>query len=226
MSDKMLYKIAGVSAIVGTLFILAANFGGMFMDVDPDLGSLIPDESLSAIAATPNAVLWSGWLNIYGALLSAIAVIGIYRLMRAEGGHMLVPLMAMEFGVVFLTVAYLVALAGVYQLGPLYEQGVSREALFGAEYLRKIVFEITVVYGSWLTLGVAMALFGVFGLKSSKVPKWVSWVAIVGGVVGMEEWLKAYPWQAARTPLVFINLTAFGVWLIAMGVVMLKHEAE
>ena len=52
------------------------------------------------------------------------------------------------------------------------------------------------------------------------------WVAAVGGVVGMEEWLKAYPWQAARSALVFINMVAFAVWLIGMGVVMLRHREE
>jgi hypothetical protein len=226
MSDKMLYRIAGASAILGTLLILVANLGGMFMETAPGLGSMIPEESLSAVAATPDPVLLSAWLNIYGALLIAVAVVGIYYLMRRVGGHAVVPLVVMEFGVVFLTASYLLSLAGAYQLGPLYAQGVSREALYGAEYLRKIVFETSVTYGSWLTLGVSMALFGVFGLRSSAVPKWISWVAIVGGIVGMEEWLKAYPWQADRTPLVFANLTAFAVWGIAMGIVMLKNRRE
>ena len=223
MSDKVLYRISAASAIAGTLLILAANFGGMFMEVAPGLGSLDPAESLDAIASTPNAVLMNGWLNIYGGLLVAIASIGIYRLMRGVGSHSLVPLFIMEIGVVLLSVSYVFSLAGPYQLGPLYTQGVSLDALYGAEYLRKILFEVMVVLASWLTLGVAMALFGLFGLKSSKIPKWLSWVALAGGLVGVEEWLKAYPWQAERTALVLINFAAFAVWLIGMGVVMLRH---
>ena len=117
-------------------------------------------------------------------------------------------------------------LGGVYHLAPLYEQGVSPEALYGAEYLRKIVFEVSVVYGSWLTLGLSPALFGAFGLKSTSIPKWISWVALIGGIVGMFVWLKGYPWQAERTALVFVNILAFAVWMIAVGVVMLKNRRE
>ena len=46
----------------------------------------------------------------------------------------------------------------------------------------KIVFEVSVVYGSWLMLGLSPALFGAFGLKSEATPKWISWIAL-GGVL-------------------------------------------
>ena len=188
------------------------------------LGSMVPEESLSALVETPTPVLLSGWLNIYGALLIAVAVIGIYRLMQKVGWQLLVPVAVMELGVVILTVSYLVMLGGVYHLAPLYEQGVSREALYGAEYLRKIVFEVSVVYGSWLTLGLSPTLFGAFGLKSTAIPKWISWVALIGGIVGMLVWLKGYPWQAERTALVFVNILGFAVWMIGAGVIMLKNR--
>ncbi len=114
-------------------------------------------------------MLLSGWLNIYGALL-----IGIYRLMQKVGWQLLGPVVVMELGVVML--------AGAYHLGPLYQQGASREALYGAEYLRKSFLRYRLVYGSWLMLGLSPALFGAFGLKSEATPKWISWIAL-GGVL-------------------------------------------
>jgi|GEM_PF-6545728 hypothetical protein len=39
-------------------------------------------------------------------------------------------------------------------------------------------------------------------------------------------WLKAYPWQAERTVLVFVNILAFTVWMISLGVVMLRKRVE
>ena len=122
-------------------------------------------------------MLLSGWLNIYGALL-----IGIYRLMQKVGWQLLGPVVVMELGVVVLTVSYLVMLAGAYHLGPLYQQGASREALYGAEYLRKSFLRYRLVYGSWLMLGLSPALFGAFGLKSEATPKWISRIAL-GGVL-------------------------------------------
>jgi hypothetical protein len=226
MSSKTLYRVSGVSAIVGTLLILYANLAGMvgLLEFAPDSSSFDPAEALSAVASSPEAPLIVGWGNIYGTLLLAIAVIGIYSLIRREGGHSLIPLIVFEIGAVILIVSYLIASASVYSLGPLYEQGV-REAVFGAEYLRKILFEVMVVFGSWLTLGLAPLLFGLFGLKSSNVPKWLSWMAILGGVIGLEEWLRVYPWQGAeRTALVFINIVAFAAWMIGTGVVMLRHR--
>ena len=35
-------------------------------------------------------------------------------------------------------------------------------------------------------------------------------------------WLKAYPWQAERTVLVLVNILAFTIWMISLGVVMLR----
>ncbi|MDP6501558.1 MAG: hypothetical protein QF369_03530 [Dehalococcoidales bacterium] len=75
-------------------------------------------------------------------------------------------------------------------------------------------------------LGLSPALFGAFGLKSEATPKWISWIALGGGVVGMFVWLKAYPWQAERTVLVFVNILAFTVWMISLGVVMLRKRVE
>jgi len=226
MSNKALYTISGISAIFGTLLLLVANLGGMFMETASGLGSMIPEESLGALVETPGPVLLSGWLNIYGALFIAIAVIGIYRFMQNAGWQMLAPVIVMEFGLVILTISYLVMLGGVYHLAPLFEQGASLEALYGAEYLRKIIFEVSVVYASWLTLGLSPALFGAFGLKSASIPKWISLVALIGGVVGMFVWLKGYPWQAERTALVFVNLLGFTVWMIGVGIIMLKNRQK
>ncbi|MDP6501560.1 MAG: hypothetical protein QGI51_04440 [Dehalococcoidales bacterium] len=53
MSDRTLYMMTGVSAILGTILILVANLGGMFMETAPGLGSMVPEESLSAFVATP-----------------------------------------------------------------------------------------------------------------------------------------------------------------------------
>jgi len=74
MSNKIFYVTTGVSAILGTLLILVANLGGMFTETPNGLGSKVPEESLSVLVATPGPVLLSGWFNIYGALLIAIAV--------------------------------------------------------------------------------------------------------------------------------------------------------
>ena len=226
MTNTYLYKIAGTSSILAALLILAANFGGQFMEVADGISSFDPAESLKAVVETPNPLLYSGWLNIYGAIATAFAVIGIYWLMRKVGPHALIPLVIMQIGLVILSISYLVALAAPYQLGPLLTDGASKDAVFGAEYLRKMIFEITVVFASWLTLGVSMALFGLFGLRSSNIPKWISWVALVGGVVGIEEWLKPYPWQTDRTALVIINMVAFAVWIIGMGVVLLRAKDD
>lgn len=227
MTDKTLYRISGVSAIVGTLFILFANLHSMLGVVPfaPGSASFIPEESLSAATKSQGAGLLTAWGNIYGTLLLAVAVIGIYQLICREGAHTMIPLVIFEIGAVVLTIGYLIATAWTYQLAPLYEQGV-REAVYSAEYLRKILFEVIVVYGSWLTLGLPPLLFGLFGLKSANTPKWLNWLAIVGGALGTMEWLKAYPWQTDRNALVFINIILFSVWLIGMGVVMLRYRDD
>jgi len=149
------------------------------------------------------------WFDVLGGLLLIPAALGFYQALRQAGPLPLIAVVAFLTGVIFLFFHEFIRLGIAYELAPGITDALSQTG--------------------WLAAGVGSALFFLIGvplfsfaiLRTSVVPKWIGWLglivvaaqlALAMVLLGVFESIRP-PWFLART---------FLVWLVAMGVVLLR----
>ena len=169
------------------------------------------------------------WISVYGILLIVPFAIGLFFLLQDAGNEILIPSFLMIVGMIFLVFAYLVGAERIYW----YEgniaaaEGLEKRILETSWELRNsIIDELWFNIGSWLTMSASLFLYGLFGLRSKNVPRWICIVGLVAIITGIG-WLTPWPFAinlgAIRQLPSFITLA---VWMIAIGVVMVRHREE
>ena len=145
------------------------------------------------------------WFDSLGALLIMVAALGFYRTLRQAGPLPLIAVVATLTGGIFSI------FHGFINLGIAYELVPDTDALSQTDSLAASV-------GTVLTF-IGVLLFSFAVLRTSLVPKWIGWLGMIA-VLGF--------CLLALLPLVFSMATpwfllyVFGVWLVAMGVVLLR----
>jgi len=145
------------------------------------------------------------WFDSLGALLFMVAALGFYRVLRQAGP---LPLIAV---VVTVTGSIFSIFHGFINLGIAYELVPDTDALSQTDSLAASV-------GTVLSF-IGVLLFSFAVLRTSLVPKWIGWLGMIA-VLGF--------CLLVLLPLVFSMATpwfllyVFGVWLVAMGVVLLR----
>ena len=145
------------------------------------------------------------WFDSLGALLIMVAALGFYRALRQAGPLPLIAVVATLTGGIFSI------FHGFINLGIAYELVPDTDALSQTDSLAASV-------GTVLTF-IGVLLFSFAVLRTSLVPKWIGWLGMIA-VLGF--------CLLVLLPLVFSMATpwfllyVFGVWLVAMGVVLLR----
>ncbi len=145
------------------------------------------------------------WFDSLGFLLFMVAALGFYRALRQAGP---LPLIAV---VVTVTGSIFSIFHGFINLGIAYELVPDTDALSQTDGLASSV-------GIVLTF-IGVLLFSLAVLRTSLLPKWIGWLGMIA-VLGF--------CLLALLPLVFSMATPWfllyvvGVWLVAMGVVLLR----
>ena len=145
------------------------------------------------------------WFDSLGALLIMVAALGFYRTLRQAGPLPLIAVVATLTGGIFSI------FHGFINLGIAYELVPDTDALSQTDSLAASV-------GTVLTF-IGVLLFSFAVLRTSLVPKWIGWLGMIA-VLGF--------CLLVLLPLVFSMATpwfllyVFGVWLVAMGVVLLR----
>ena len=147
------------------------------------------------------------WFDTLGLLLFMVAALGIYRALRQAGPLPLIAVVASLTGGIFLFFHGFIRLGSAYELAP----GIT-DALSQTGWLAAYV-------GAVLIFFIGVLLFSFAILRTSVVPKWIGWLGVIA-VLGF--------CLMALLPLVFSMATpwflgtVFLVWLVAMGVVLLR----
>ena len=147
------------------------------------------------------------WFDSLGCLLFMIAALGFYRALRQDGPLPLIAVVASLTGGIVLLFRGFILLGIAYELVP----GIS-------DALRQTGWLVAGV-GAVLVFFVGVLFFSFAILRTSVVPKWTGWLGVIT-VLG-------FCWMALA-PLVFSMATpwfltrVFLVWLVAMGVVLLR----
>ena len=147
------------------------------------------------------------WFDSLSGLLLMVAALGFYRALRQAGSLPLIAVVASLTGGIVLLLRGFILLGIAYELVP----GIS-------DALRQT---------GWLVAGVGAVLVFIIGvlffsfaiLRTSVVPKWIGWLGVIAALGFC---------LMALLPLVFSMATpwflggVFLVWLVAMGVVLLR----
>ncbi|MEA2246028.1 MAG: hypothetical protein QOH46_557, partial [Solirubrobacteraceae bacterium] len=76
--------------------------------------------------------------------------------------------------------------------------------------------------GDLLLWAVAVPLFGLAVVRTRVLPRWIGWVGMFVGVVG--GWIGAFGIVSTTVEdITAIGFLAFFVWMVAMGVAMLRR---
>ena len=147
------------------------------------------------------------WFDTLGLLLFMVAALGIYRALRQAGSLPLIAVVASLTGGIVLLFREFILLGIAYELVP----GIS-------DALRQTGWLVAGV-GAVLVFIIGVLLFSFAILRTSVVPKWIGWLGVIAALGFCLMALlplvfsMATPWFLARV---------FLVWLVAMGVVLLR----
>ena len=146
------------------------------------------------------------WFDTLGVLLFMVAALGFYRALRQAGPLPLIAVVASLTGGIFIFFHEFIRLGIAYELAPGIMDALSQTGWLAAGVGAVLAF-----------IGVLLFSFAI--LRTSVVPKWIGWLGLIV-VLGF--------CLQALLPLVFSMATpwfltnVFLVWLVAMGVVLLR----
>ena len=151
------------------------------------------------------------WFDTLGLLLLIPAALGFYRALRRAGPLPLIAVVAFLTGGIVLLFREFILLGIAYELVPPGITGIP-------DVLRQTGWLVMVV-GAVLIFFIGVLLFSFAILRTSVVPKWTGWLGVIAALGFC---------LMALLPLVFsmatpwFLATVFSVWLVAMGVVLLR----
>ena len=147
------------------------------------------------------------WFDTLSGLLLMVAALGFYRALRQAGRLPLIAVVASLTGGIVLLFRGFILLGIAYELVP----GIT-------DALRQTGWLVAGV-GAVLVFIIGVLLFSFAILRTSVVPKWIGWLGVIAALGFC---------LMALLPLVFSMATpwfllyVFGVWQVAMGVVLLR----
>ena len=192
---------------------------------------------ISGILFTLSALLYVGasimlgnraiyaWLGLWATVLLALSLWGVYDFLKIEGNQTSLKLgiSAMLTGLIFLFGIYTAAfLTDTFDQVESFAQPVldTTDAVF--ETLNLVV----ILIGALLTYGVSPALLAHSGLRASMVPRWLSWMGLVGGLYSLL-W-AGWGWFISPDNMFILLPGVFLVylWQVLFGVVMIRFKEK
>ncbi|MCB0123628.1 MAG: hypothetical protein KDE58_15355 [Caldilineaceae bacterium] len=221
MSLKGLYRVGLLCAILSTVgwltyiygSISASSFG--LSDSPADLIVRIDHTQLRFYD------LLYGWGGVLGALATIPYIIAFSYAARDAGAILVVPAVLAVIGAGLTAYAFLSGALNAH-----YVYATTLRELNGAEQLAYATavaaaldsVEAVWFFASFLAYGLGMGWFALLALQSAAIPRWLSWIGVVGGVTGVS-WLFLFIPIPYVVLLRMVNIVVLIVWSIGMGVV-------
>ena len=216
-----LRKVSGVCAIL-TVIVAIVGFA-LFASTDVfDAEDAL--EGLPAIDDDKAMIAASSWLLTLAPILLLGTVPGIFQALRRAGDVMWFAVLASVIGGVVLIPSTVIELAVIYEVATPYveagpDAGAELLVLGDALFTMSLV---TRVLGDVIFTGVGVLLFSLAILKTGFAPKWVGWLGLIGA---LGHWFALLSQTSEVFELIwFVGEIAFFLWLIAVGVVLLRKS--
>ena len=223
MSNKGLYRTGLVFALLTALSWVLFVIGSLAQTRGGELG---PVEAYLEAANSTGLLLYT-WGGILGSILVIPVFLAFFQGFRHDTGSVLiVPVTLAIVGIVFLTLGFMVDTGSmIYQFNPLVSEASGQEAvqLVTAAQLAQDSIEVTWAIGSFLGYGGSIVWMAILFFRSSRVPRWLNWAGIVGGLAGFVWMVRFIPIpapQSAAIVFILLNIVLGMVWLIGLSVVL------
>ena len=222
MQERTLFRIGAVSLIVG--FVLTIVHVALLV-VDAPLSD--PGDTEAFIQSIVDSSFWAGihLLVLVPLLLGVGGLLALYRSITGEPGTALAQLgfaAALMGGAITSVSVAILGGGAMKELADAWAAEADKEVPFAvAEAAVLVSFDI----GSWGNLvfyGVAPILYGLAIALTGLYPKWLGWVAVVGGVGGVLIQIVQFSQGVSQvTSSVYVAFfLVVTLWLLVMGVLM------
>ena len=222
MQERTLLRIGAVSLIVG--FVLTIVHVALLV-VDAPLSD--PGDTEAFIQSIVDSSIWAGIhvLVLVPLLLGVGGLLALYRSITGEPGAALAQLgfAAVLMGAAITSVSVAILGGGAMkELADAWAAAADKEVPFA---VAKATILVSFDIGSWGNLvfyGVAPILYGLAISLTGIYPKWLGWVAVVGGVGGVLIQIVQFSQGVSLvTSGVYVaSFLVVNLWLVVMGVLM------
>jgi len=216
-----LRKVSGVCAIL-TVVVAIAGFA-LFASTDVfDTRDAV--DALPAVDDDKVIIAISSWLFLLAPILLLGTVPGIFQALRRAGDLMWFAVLASVIGGLLIIPSSLIELAVIYEVAtPYVEAGPDARAellVLGDTLLTlSLLFRLI---GDAIFTGIGGLLFSFAILQTGFTPKWVVWLGLMGA---MGHWFALLEQTSEVFELIgFVGEIAFFLWLISVGVVLLRRS--
>ena len=227
MSERSLFRIGSVSAIVGSILAIVVNL------LHPRSASLKNPEAFLRMIA--ESTIWVGDHVgiVFAVLLVTGGLVAIYRSITGEPGAAWARLgfagSLVSASILFVLMATdgitIKVLANAWAKAPATEKAAAFSVAHALALVDFAIFSIwTIVF-----FGVTIILYGLAVLTSSVYPKWLGWVAVLASVGSALIGLN----QAYNGPSVLVTNILFPIfsiiitiWVFVMGVLLWRRAGR
>lgn len=197
MSSRTLYRLSGISLLIGSLFLIAGNIPFIFLGSD----EITPVTSASGIAIR----VFSDLLILIGAMLIVSGFSGIYARFAGRSGIV---------GLIGFTCTFFFFLIMIASL-PIFALVVPSLAARGLLNGVPLPLSLFILEGLGLLLGlVGGILLGIAVLRATVLPRWTGVLLIIGSLLNLGIFLEFDP-LAHVGGLLFaagLALLVIGMW--------------
>src|SRR5919106_4683878 len=221
-SDRWVYLLGGVAAIVGSLMGMVGN---LIHPVTP----LDDPEGVARVIAESDAWTAIHLVIVFGITLMLGGLVALYQSIRDSRAGALARL-GLASGIVGIAIGVvLVILDGVgakqladeWAIAPQDERATALRIVLANETINFALassFNIVFAGATFILFGLAVAFSGVY-------EQWLGWVVVVAGIVsvgaGLIQAFSGQPTMASRV-LTIIGPTGITLWLLVIGVLLVR----
>jgi Domain of unknown function (DUF4386) len=225
-SERWLYRIGGVAAIVGSLMGMVGNLIHPATPLDDP-------EAIARVIAESDAWGLIHLTIIFGIMLMLGGLVALHRSIRGEVASALArfALAAAVAGIAVGLVLVILDGVGAKHLAEEWAQAPPDEQ---ATALRIVLANETINFAiaslfNILFAGATFILFGLAVAFSGSYPRWLGWVAVGAGILSVGAGvLQAFTGEPTRASFVLtiIGPTVITLWLLMIGFLLLRKARQ
>ena len=225
-SDRWVYLLGGVAAIVGSLMGMVGN---LIHPVTP----LDDPEGVAQVIAESDAWTAIHLVIVFGIVLMLGGLVALYQSIRGELAGALARLglaaaiVGIAIGVVLVILDGVTAkqLADQWAIAPQEERTIALRIVLANETMNFALassFNIVFAGATFILFGMAVAFSGAYR-------RWLGWVVVAASVVsvgaGLIQAFTGEPTMASRV-LTIIGPTVITLWLLVIGVLLIRKVRQ
>jgi len=230
MNDRVITRIAGLSALLATVAQFAAIGVALYHGIVPG-GPIDFGDAAQVTAANANhaaTVLGLSLATLAPSLLLPLGL-GLYVVLKPAKAYALFGLVMYYVGMTIALVHEVFRVVLFARLPPAYVAAseVSKPTILVLGDVLSHAEAVFDLIGFIVLLGLSLSAFAIAILRLRVVPRWLGWVLLIPAVgVGLICFPLAFVGVAAAEILILPGMLVFTVWSIAIGLVLIRWKPE